>query len=84
MVYSVNIIRERCQHDRPLADRRSSISVMNRSDERCNVRLVFRGSKGSAAFTPVMVRRIQRKKITVGDDRTIAARGKIADSSTGP
>jgi hypothetical protein len=37
-----------------------------------------------AVFTPVMVRRIQRKKITVGDDRTIAARGKIADSSTGP
>jgi hypothetical protein len=55
-----------------------------RSDERWNVKLVFRGSKGSAAFTPVIVRRIQRKKMTAGDDRTIAARSKIADSSTGP
>jgi len=41
-------------------------------------------TKGSAAFTPVIDRRIQRKKMTAGDDRTIAAHSKIADSSTGP
>jgi hypothetical protein len=49
-----------------------------------SVRLVFGGSKGSGSFTPLIVRRIQRKKMTAGDDRTIAARSKIADSSTGP
>jgi hypothetical protein len=69
---------------RLLTDTFFDIRHQPRSAERRNVRLVFPGSKGSAAFTPVLVRPIQRKKMTAGDDRTIAARSKLADSSTGP